>query len=226
MWRSVLVAPVATGLVTAMSLLTSPPVAQAATRPVPGSPTYIARDIANMEAAFGRQVMELEDPDYLIPFFENAAGLYGGQLAAQIQEPTRLSLTAGSLVPGFGAGNPDRESWPGNRGLEVPVVFTATDGAELQGDVFAPLPEARDPYTGAPLHGPFPGAIIVTGSIQASRDEYAWLAEDLAERGYVVLTFDVEGQGTSETLPHEGSDPNLPYCDLLASDQSGSGDAV
>ena len=31
---------------------------------------------------------------------------------------------------------------------------------------------------------------------------YWWLAEDLAERGYVVITYDVQGQGTSETLPH------------------------
>ena len=32
---------------------------------------------------------------------------------------------------------------------------------------------------------------------------YWWLAQDLAERGYVVLTYDVQGQGTSETLPHQ-----------------------
>src|SRR4051795_7334011 len=45
---------------------------------------------------------------------------------------------------------------------------------------------------------------------------YWWLAEDLAERGYVVLTYDVQGQGTSETLPHESSVADLPYCDLAA----------
>ncbi|HEY2213572.1 MAG TPA: hypothetical protein VGH31_00855 [Acidimicrobiales bacterium] len=192
-----------------------PSTAGAAIGPTPGSPGYIARDISNMEAAFGRQVAELEDPGYLLPFFENAAGLYAQQLAAQLQNLNRPSLTAGSLVPGFGAPNPDRENWPGMRGQGEPVTFTAHDGAELQGDVFAPLPGAKDPYTGQVLHGPYPGAVIVTGSIQASRDEYDWLAEDLAERGYVVLTFDVQGQGSSETLPHEGADPDLPFCDLL-----------
>jgi len=208
------------GALTSLVLMV-PQSAQAATTPVPGSPAYIARDIQNMEAAFGRQVTELEDPGYLLPFFENATGLYFQQLAAQLQELNRPALTADALVPGFGAGNPDRESWPGTRGQEEPVVFTAKDGAELQGDVFAPLPGARDPYTGDLLHGPYPGAVIVTGSIQASRDEYAWLAEDLAERGYVVLTFDVQGQGTSETLPHEAVNPNLPYCDLLAPAKAG-----
>jgi hypothetical protein len=47
---------------------------------------------------------------------------------------------------------------------------------------------------------------------------YWWLAEDLAERGYVVLTYDVQGQGTSETLPHEGP---LPFCDPVAPPEDG-----
>jgi pimeloyl-ACP methyl ester carboxylesterase len=175
---------------------------------------YIQRDIANMEAAFGRQISQLTDPAYLPAFAIGAMGLYESQLTTQLENPTRPALTAGNLVPGFSAGNPDRANWAGGRGQEIPVTFTATDGASLRGDVFAPLPGARDPYTNQPIHGPYPGAVIVPGSIQGTRDEYAWLAEDLAERGYVVLTFDVQGQGGSETLPHEGPDPNLPACDL------------
>jgi len=90
------------------------------------------------------------------------------------------------------------------------VELTARDGALLQGDLFAPLAGARDPYTGARLTGPYPPVVIVTGSIQASAGVYAWLAEDLAERGYVVLTFDVQGQGQSETLPHDGTLTGVP----------------
>ena len=202
-------------LVLGASLLMTTP-AQAAPGPVPGSAAYVARDVQNMEAAFGRNVAQFEDPAYLPDFFLNAASLFTSQLSTQLENPTRPSLTAGSLVPGFASGNPDRAGWNGTRGEDLPVTFTATDGAALHGDVFAPLPGARDPYTGALLTGPFPGAVIVTGSIQASRNEYAWLAEDLAERGYVVLTFDVQGQGQSETLPHLGSDPNLPSCGSLA----------
>jgi hypothetical protein len=165
-----------------------------------------------MVAAFGRPLSQFENPAYFPQFWLGALNLYSSQLVTQIENPTRLSLTAGSLVPGFAAENPDRAHWVGVRGQEIPVVFAARDGAALRGDVFAPLPGAHDPYTGAPLHGPFPGAVIVTGSIQAARTEYAWLAEDLAERGYVVLTFDVQGQGQSETLPHEGPNPDLPSC--------------
>ncbi len=188
--------------------------ASGSSAPAPGSPAYMQRDVQNMDAAFGRNLAQLEDPAYLPQFLLNAGSLYGSQVTTQLQNPTRPSLTAGSLVPGFAAGNPNREHWNGVRGQDLPVTFTATDGAALKGDVFAPLPGARDPYNGLPLRGPFPGVVIVSGSIQASRDEYTWLAEDLAERGYIVLTFDVQGQGSSETLPHGGSNPNLPSCPL------------
>ena len=47
--------------------------------------------------------------------------------------------------------------------------------------------------------------------MQGSEGMYEWLAQDLAERGYVVLTYDVQGQGTSETLPHEDS-PLTTHC--------------
>ena len=53
---------------------------------------------------------------------------------------------------------------------------------------------------------------------------YEWLAQDLAERGYVVLTYDVQGQGTSETLPHQPSpfDPDtLPFCTPSAAPEDG-----
>ena len=50
---------------------------------------------------------------------------------------------------------------------------------------------------------------------------YWWLAQDLAERGYVVLTYDVQGQGTSETLPHAAPVEDLPYCDLAAAPKPG-----
>jgi len=49
---------------------------------------------------------------------------------------------------------------------------------------------------------------------------YEWLAEDLAERGYVALTYDVQGQGTSETLPHENNNA-VPFCNPFATPKDG-----
>src|SRR5205085_6889385 len=103
------------------------------------------------------------------------------------------------------------------RGQIIPVSYTNRYGALIRGDVFAPLPGAHDPYTGEELKGPFPGVVITTGSVQGSERMYWWLAEDLAERGYVVLTYDVQGQGTSETLPHANHQVNaLPFCNPFA----------
>jgi dienelactone hydrolase len=52
--------------------------------------------------------------------------------------------------------------------------------------------------------------VVTTGSVQGSEGMYEWLAQDLAERGYVVLTYDVQGQGTSETFPHDGTLDGVP----------------
>ena len=59
-------------------------------------------------------------------------------------------------VPGWNVGNPLPGGWAGTRGQMTPVSFTNRYGALLRGDVFAPLPGARDPYTGEALEGPSP----------------------------------------------------------------------
>jgi dienelactone hydrolase len=87
------------------------------------------------------------------------------------------------------------------------VSWTNHYGALIRGDVFAPLRSRR---------GPFPGVVITPGSVQGSERMYWWLAEDLAERGYVVLVYDVQGQGTSETFPHQGPVNDLPFCNPFA----------
>ncbi|WP_307828151.1 alpha/beta fold hydrolase [Nocardioides sp. SYSU D00038] len=63
--------------------------------------------------------------------------------------------------------------------------------------------------------------VITPGSVQGSEGMYVWLAQDLAERGYVVMTYDVQGQGTSETFPHlKGT--AAPYCNFMAAPVDGN----
>ena len=133
----------------------------------------------------------------------------------------RPVLTAGQLVPGWNIGNPLRAGWNGTRGISTPISFLNRYGALLRGTVYAPKPGAKDPYTGAVLTGPYPGVVITPGSIQGSEGMYVWLAQDLAERGYVVLTYDVQGQGTSETFPHVGDTP-YPFCNPFAAPVDGN----
>ncbi|EFQ84099.1 hypothetical protein HMPREF0063_10815 [Aeromicrobium marinum DSM 15272] len=201
---------------TAMALVAAPVQAGAATTPAPGP--SVVDDLANMADAYGRITGpggQLRNGNYLPALVRQIGLLSAAQLAAQAVTPTRLSLTAGTLVPGWNVGNPLRAGWAGTRGVATPVAFTNRFGALLRGTVYTPKPGATDPYTGAPLTGPFPGVVVTPGSVQGSAGMYAWLAQDLAERGYVVLVYDVQGQGSSETLPHT-TGSIFPFCNPLA----------
>lgn len=177
-----------------------------------------------MADAYGRVTGpggQLQNPAYVPALVAATTQRTVDQLISQAVSPTRLAVTAGNLVPGWNVGNPLRAGWSGTRGVARKVAFTNRYGALLRGTVYRPKAGARDPYTGKRLRGPFPGVVITEGSIQGSEGMYAWLAQDLAERGYVVLTYDVQGQGTSETLPHEESplhQDTLPFCDPRACD--------
>jgi hypothetical protein len=210
--------PAAAVLATVLTVAVPGTAGAAASGPAPGSPEYLARDAQNIADAYGRQTAPdgQLNPAYGLANAQVIGPAYEAQLAAQAATPTRPALDPGMAVPGWNAGNPYRASWDGSRGHITPVSFTNRYGALLRGDVFTPKEGATDPYTGQPLTGPFPGVVLTTGSVQGSEHMYWWLAEDLAERGYVVLTYDVQGQGTSETLPHQGPVADLPYCDLAA----------
>ncbi len=201
--------------------------------PEPGSPAYLARDAQNMQDAYGRVVGpggQLRNPAYLAALTLATTADQTRQLQEQAASPTRLALTPGRIFPGWNVGNPLRAGWNGTRGRSERISFTNRYGALLDGTVYRPLPGARDPYTGRVLHGPFPGVVITEGSVQGSEGMYRWLAQDLAERGYVVLTYDVQGQGGGETLPHEplpgsagpGGESNaLPFCNPFATPRPG-----
>jgi len=75
-------------------------------------------------------------------------------------------------------------------GIVRPVLFTARDGATISGHVWATVagPAKR------------PGIVITDGSVQADENMYWYAAQALAKAGYVVLTFDPQGQGQSDTF--------------------------
>jgi dienelactone hydrolase len=88
------------------------------------------------------------------------------------------------------AGDARLYDWgPDGYGLVKPVLFTARDGATISGHVWATRagPAKR------------PGIVITDGSVQADEQMYWYAAQALAKAGYVVLTFDPQGQGQSDT---------------------------
>ncbi|GAW50381.1 MULTISPECIES: alpha/beta hydrolase [unclassified Nocardioides] len=194
-----------------LGAVTAPASAEPA--PTPGDPAYTQRDLQNIADAYGRidgEGGQLQNPAYLPALVAASNQTAVDQLLTQVASPTHPALTAGAVVPGWNVGNPLRAGWNGTRGVSRKVSFTNRYGALLRGTVYRPKPGAVDPYTGRELRGPFPGVVITEGSVQGSEGMYAWLAQDLAERGYVVLTYDVQGQGTSETLPHGACCPGVP----------------
>jgi hypothetical protein len=186
--------------------------------PAPGSPEYLQRDLQNMAEAYGRQTARdgQLSAGYLSALTTQAGPQFVADLARQAANPTRPALTLAAVLPGANLGNPYRAGWENTRGVRTPVSFTSRTGALLVGDVYSPRPGARDPYTGARLTAPYPTVVLEPGSVQGSGRMYEWLAQDLAERGYVVLLFDVQGEGRSETFPHQGPVADLPYCNPLA----------
>ncbi|MCW2761683.1 MAG: hypothetical protein JWR85_1884 [Marmoricola sp.] len=219
------------GLVTTVLCLV--PASSYAAAPEPGSPAYVARDAQSIQDAYGRITGpggQLRNPAYLAALTLAGTADQTQQLMEQAASPTRIAVTPGRVVPGWNVGNPLRAGWNGTRGQSERISFTNRYGALLNGTVYRPRPGARDPYTGQVLRGPFPGVVITEGSVQGSEGMYRWLAQDLAERGYVVLTYDVQGQGGGETLPHEplpsttgpGSESNaLPFCNPFAAPKNG-----
>ena len=201
------------------------PATALADAPAPGSPEYIQRDLQNISDAYGRQTApdgQFNNPDYTLTLVPDSTENGLRQIAEQAAAGGRLAITPGEFFPGWNEGNPFRRGWAGRRGLMVPVQYTNRYGALIRGDVFAPRPGARDPYTGQKLKPPYPGVVITTGSVQGSERMYYWLAEDLAERGYVVLTYDVQGQGRSETMPHQNDQvAALPFCNPTATPAEG-----
>jgi len=173
----------ARGLIALAALLVAPAAAQAASPP-PGSLEYLQRDNQNQADAYGRNTQQqLGNPAYMQALQAEHNDAWLSQLAEQEATPTRLAITPGNVFPGWNGGNPLRRGWTGTRGMRVRVSYTNRYGALIRGDVFAPLPGARDPYTHRRLRPPYPGVVITTGSIQGSERMYWWLAQDLAERG-------------------------------------------
>ncbi len=75
-------------------------------------------------------------------------------------------------------------------GIVEPVLFTARNGSTISGRVWASA-------EGPPKR---PLVVITNGSVQAPERLYWGQAATLAKHGFVVLTYDPQGQGLSDTF--------------------------
>jgi dienelactone hydrolase len=133
-----------------------------------------------------------DTPEYQAQLTADSAASLTEALAAQAADPGRFFTNNLCWNRGNGcAGDIRLNDWVANGyGISDPVLFTARDGATLSGRVWATVagPVKR------------PGVVITNGSVQADEQMYWYAAQTLAKDGYVVLTFDPQGQGQSDTL--------------------------
>jgi hypothetical protein len=180
--------------------------------PPPNTPEWIQRDTINQYCAGLRNRDQLASPAFGFGNTTQGAALYTEQLGDQAADPTHPRGGFTTLVPGSRSADPFRtiKRWTDQgRGRVEAVSFKALDGATLRGHVFMPPASASKPRKG------FPGVVITDGSIQAYQELYYWAAQDLATHGYMVMVYDVQGQGSSDLLPENCNGPSdcpgVPY---------------
>jgi dienelactone hydrolase len=132
-----------------------------------------------------------DTPQYQSQLAIDSAAGTAQALATEAADPGRFFTDDLCWNLGNGcAGDIRLNNWATNGyGLVRPVLFTARDGATLSGHVWATVagPAKR------------PAIVITNGSVQADEQMYWYAAQTLAKEGYVVLTFDPQGQGQSDT---------------------------
>jgi dienelactone hydrolase len=150
------------------------------------------REQRNFRKLGERYQEEQANPGYQQGQAVTSAGNVASLVQRDAEERDRLSLTL--CAAGVSICNRDHrlDDW-GEYGVREPVVFVNRNGAHVEGSVWASNATVRD---GAPA----PAVVIETGSLQAPEAWYRWAAQTLAAHGYVVLTFDVQGQGRSDTF--------------------------
>jgi dienelactone hydrolase len=185
-----------------------------AANPQPGSQAWTQRDAENQYCATERLQDEYANPAFGSTFWSQTPGIFTAQNLAMAMDPTHPHVSLAQVTPGGTTADPYRtlDRWTAaGRGRVQPVSFPATDGATLNGYVFEPP---------ASVHGRYPAVVITTGSIQGYQQLYFWAAEGLAEAGYMVLTYDVQGQGSSDTFPAMSNCTGLNSCTGVPFQQS------
>jgi dienelactone hydrolase len=165
-------------------------IAAAGAQAAPPSSFEPALEAQNFAITQERQTI-YDTPEYQARLTEQSAVNLAEALGEQASDPGRLFSDDLCWNGGNGcAGDVRLYDWQKNGyGLVRKVLFTARDGATLSGRLWATKagPKKR------------PGIVITDGSVQADEQMYWYAAQALAKDGYIVLTFDPQGQGQSDT---------------------------
>ena len=170
------------------------------------SPEWAAREQANYFKNGEEPQRQTGDPAFQTRLQEQNGINLADYLARETADPSWLPPNGsfGNLCGTWQeecAGDP--YLYPGvdpfydTEGQVTPVVFYDAECARISGRVWAP----KTSTPGDRL----PGVVIETGSVQASEPPYWWFAQTLVRNGYVVMTFEVRGQGRSDNHTPDGT---------------------
>lgn len=141
-------------------------------------------------------------PDWFVAGAQNWAATTG-RTADQLSNPQYAALRLQQADPANADPYRAPERWAPTRGRVWPVAYDNRYGARISAHVWAP--EAGR------LGAPYPTVVMVNGG--GAPEQHYWpFAQDLAEHGYVVLTFDPQGSGASESEPDpQHCEPGGPW---------------
>jgi dienelactone hydrolase len=135
---------------------------------------------------------------------DQASGNYQAQLAIQSLDatvslvdflaahPGATPINVCADVAGPCAGDTRIYDWGGLNGVVRPIRYVNRNGATISGHLWGPLPaHRRSPR--------LPAVLLVNGDL-APEQVYWYAAEVLARHGYVVMTYDPQGHGHSDTV--------------------------
>lgn len=161
------------------------------------------RDQENLRCSGQRLADQMSNLAFHQKFWSMAPSTYQQGLQWQLANPRTLSITAPRVIPGLWNADPYRlaDEWrSAGRGRITPFSFISSfNGSTMYGEIFLPP---------SYVAGPYPGVVFTTAGSQAYRHLYYWLAQGLAENGYMVMMYDIPAQGGSETF--ETGDDDLP----------------
>ncbi len=183
--RALTALPLLAVLLVALLLGSSPALAGA------GDPVDPGTEAANF-AKTQERASDYTTPEGMVEQTEEGATSLAEGVVEQAGDPGRLFVTDLCWSKGQGCGgDPRLDEWD-ERGYGVsrPVQLVGRNGSTLVGHVW----RTRSGPARRPL------VVITNGSVQASEELYWWAAQTLAKAGYVVMTWEPQGQGRSDTF--------------------------
>lgn len=158
----------------------------------PGDPVDPERENRNFAKTSEREQYVTLTPEFQARLVQANAEAAQSFAAIAANDPERVF--AGNVCANNGnecAGDVRFHDWEDTRGAIVkPVLWTQRNGSTINGRVWA---TRRGPAK-RPL------VVITNGSVQAPQQLYWGQAATLARHGYVVVTWDPQGQGRSDTF--------------------------